>query len=131
MSLRSIVVPLLLVLTACSGGGSAAPTPTPTPSVLPGTSQDGFTGALEDVEGLDCRAAGEGWAFSGTVRNPTAEPADYRIYVALLDDAQQTRSVTQVTVDDLAAGEQRPWQGSADVDAEGLRCVLRVERVVG
>jgi hypothetical protein len=128
----AVVLPvLLLALTACTGDDPVVASPSPTPSVLPGTSDDGFVGAREDVSGLDCRAREEGgWSVAGTVTNPTAGPVDYRVYVALLD-ASGSRTVVQVDVEDVGPGEQRAWRGAADVDGEDLRCVLRVERVPG
>ena len=128
MTPRLALPVLLLALAGCSGGDPVPSAPPPTPSVLPGTSEDGFTGAREDVEGLDCRAGSDGWAFSGTVTNPTDEPVDYRVYVALVDDAEQVRQVAQVDVDGVGPGERRPWEGAAAVDDADLRCVLRVER---
>lgn len=129
---------LVLVLAGCTGSPEPEPTPTASeqaPGVTdiedaPG-SGEGLVGALEDAEVEACEAADGGWAVNGTVTNSTDAEADYRIYVSLLNGAGDTRGLTQVDVDDVAAGDTQQWDTSVELEDDDLSCVLRVERYEG
>jgi hypothetical protein len=126
----------LAVLLAACGADEPAPIQEREPAVLdvrvaPGTADDGFTGARDDVTDLTCENLDGTWLTSGTVTNPTEGVVDYRIYSSLLDGQRRTLGVHQVDVTGVAPGEALPWEGSMRLDAADLRCVLRVERVSG
>lgn len=93
--------------------------------VHPGTADDGFVGALGDVEVTRCEA-GDGWEVAGTVTNPEAGTQNYRIYVSLVSGAD-TLALVQVDAT-VEAGETQDWGRSIGVPGTGLQCVLRVER---
>lgn len=125
----------ILTLAGCTGGTeTTAPTPsaTTTPSDYvditdqPGSGDD-FVGALEDTEVTGCAADGDEWKVTGTVTNPADDAQSYRIYVSLLDGTD-TLGVSQVDVDDVAAGESTDWSATLPVSGDDLDCVLRVER---
>ncbi len=97
--------------------------------VNPGTAGDDWEGARSDVGDVDCRRDGTTWTASATVTNPTDAPVSYRIYTSFLDGGGDTRGVVQTNVVDVAAGEELPWTAQAELDEQGLRCVLRVERI--
>ncbi|MFJ4225162.1 hypothetical protein [Microbacterium sp. NPDC089695] len=126
-----------LVLAGCT---DSAPEPTPTPTAsdeaqagvtdivdTPG-SGEGLEGALSDAEVTTCELAGDQWQVDGTVTNSSAGAASYRIYVSLLTEGGDTRSLTQVNVDAIDAGASADWATTVDVQDETLDCVLRVER---
>jgi hypothetical protein len=117
---------LLLALPAC-GGDTAEPSGDP--SVLPGTGED-FVGARQDVTDVGCKRDGDTWRATGAVTNPAAEPSDYRIYVSFVDAEGATRELEQVDVRAVPPDVAVRWEGTADVGADGLQCVLRVERLV-
>ncbi|MEV4735059.1 MULTISPECIES: hypothetical protein [unclassified Microbacterium] len=132
-----IAVALGLVLTGCT---DTAPEPTPTPTATeeapagitditdtPG-SGEGLEGALADAEVTTCELAGDHWEVAGTVTNSSAAAASYRIYVSLLTEGGDTRSLTQVDVDAVDSGASAEWETSVAVQDETLDCVLRVER---
>lgn len=132
-----IAVTLGLVLAGCT---DSAPEPKPTPTATeqaeagitdiqdtPG-SGEGLEGALADAEVKTCELAGDHWEVDGTVTNSSEAAASYRIYVSLLTEGGDTRSLTQVDVDPIDAGESADWKTSVDVQDEALDCVLRVER---
>jgi 4-amino-4-deoxy-L-arabinose transferase-like glycosyltransferase len=54
--------------------------------------------------------------------------AVYPIYVSLLTEGGDTRSLTQVDVESIDAGASADWETSVAVEDEALDCVLRVER---
>lgn len=97
--------------------------------VNPGTAGDAWEGARSDVGDVECRRDGATWTASATVANPTDAPVSYRIYTSFLDGGGDTRGVVQTNVVDVAAGEEQPWTAQAELDEQGLRCVLRVERI--
>jgi hypothetical protein len=132
-----IAVALGLVLTGCT---DSAPEPTPTPTAsdeaqagvtditdTPG-SGEGLEGALADAEVKTCELSGDHWEVAGTVTNSSAGAASYRIYVSLLTEGGDTRSLSQVDVDPIDAGASADWNATVDVQDETLDCVLRVER---
>ncbi|WP_222119179.1 hypothetical protein [Microbacterium sp. 1.5R] len=132
-----IAVALGLVLAGCT---DSAPEPTPTPTAseeaqagvtdivdTPG-SGEGLEGALADAEVKTCELAGDHWEVAGTVTNSSAAAASYRIYVSLLTEGGDTRSLTQVNVEPIDAGASADWETSVAVQDETLDCVLRVER---
>lgn len=136
------VLAALLIVTAVAGcTPTAKPTPKPTASASatpltpgitditdpPGTGA-GLAGALKDTTVTACAQNGAGWSVTGTVTNPTTESADYRIYVSLLNAANDTRALKQVDVDKLASGAKADWSADIPVDEKNLSCVLRVER---
>lgn len=146
MKLKWLIVPLVaLTLTACSGEGATPGSVTEeqgsasagetinesSASHVDITDQqgsvEGFVGAKEDVEVERCEADGSGWISAGTVSNPTSESQDYRIYVAF-NSSKDTKGLVQVDVKDLAAGASESWEASAPVQADNMKCVLRVER---
>ena len=122
----AVAVLLVLALPACSDDAAE---PSADPGVLPGTGED-FVGARQDVKGVGCERDGATWRATGTVENPADEPADYRIYVSFVDADGTTRELRQVDVLDTPPHEEVRWEGTADIDADGLQCVLRVERVI-
>lgn len=137
LAVAGIAVALGLVLTGCT---DSAPEPTPTPTAseeaqagvtditdTPG-SGEGLEGALADAEVKTCELAGDHWEVAGTVTNSSAAAASYRIYVSLLTERGDTRSLTQVDVESIDAGASADWETSVAVQDETLDCVLRVER---
>jgi hypothetical protein len=138
------VLAALLIVTAMAGcTPTAKPTPKPTASASatalspgitditdpPGTGE-GLAGALKDTTVTACAQKGTGWSVTGTVTNPTADAANYRIYVSLLNAANDTRALKQVDVDALAPAAKADWSADIPVDEKNLSCVLRVERYV-
>lgn len=128
------------LVAGCTANGPE-PTETPTPSTLaeslePGVtditdapgSGEGLVGAAADAVTDTCEASGEGWATTGTVTNPTDAAVDYRIYVSLLNGANDTRGLQQVDVVDVAPGATSIWESLIAVPDDDLTCVLRVER---
>ncbi|WBU37348.1 hypothetical protein [Homoserinibacter sp. YIM 151385] len=127
---------LALSLAGCTG----SPEPEPTPSAsadkpagvtdiddAPG-SGEGLVGALEDLEIATCERQGDKWSLGGTVTNSATSTSDYRIYISLLDAAGDTRGLTQIDVDGVAAGASDDWSESVDIAEDDLSCVPRVER---
>ncbi|MGJ0388250.1 hypothetical protein [Microbacterium sp. CGR1] len=132
-----IAVALGLVLAGCT---DSAPEPKPTPTATeqaeagvtditdtPG-SGEGLEGALSDAEVKTCELAGDHWEVAGSVTNSSEAAASYRIYVSLLTEGGDTRSLTQVDVASIDAGASADWATSVAVEDEALDCVLRVER---
>lgn len=127
---------LSLGLAGCNADAQPKPTPSVTTEAQPGItditdtpgSGENLVGALADTEVSTCEAADGQWNVAGTVTNPTDAAASYRIYVSLLTDTGATRALTQVNVDDLAAGAATEWSTKVDLDESKLECVLRVER---
>lgn len=126
------------LMTGCTAT-ETEPTPTPTASAQvqePGVtdivdapgSGEGLVGAAVDATTDSCEPSGDGWAVSGTVTNPTEAPVDYRIYVSLLDGANDTRGLQQVDVTAVEPGATSTWESRIAVADEDLTCVLRVER---
>lgn len=128
-----------VALTGCT----AEPTPAPTPSTsatptaaapgltdvtdTPGSGEN-LTGALADSTTTTCERAGDAWTVDGTVTNPTEGAVSYRIYVSLLNAANDTRALVQVDVPEVAAGESSDWATEIPVAEDELSCILRVER---
>lgn len=132
-----ITVALGLALAGCT---DSAPDPKPTPTATaqaeagvtditdtPG-SGEGLVGALADAEVKTCKLEGDHWEVAGSVTNSSDAAASYRIYVSLLAEGGDTRSLTQVDVESIDAGASADWQTSVTVDDKDLDCVLRVER---
>lgn len=128
---------LTTVVAGCTPDAEPEPTATPTaeaqdPGVTdivdaPGSGED-LTGALADSEVATCEQADGGWSIAGTVTNPTDAPADYRIYVSLLNGANDTRGLQQVDVAGVEPEATAEWESSIAIDEADLQCVLRVER---
>lgn len=125
-------------LSACTGEQKPDPTPTPTATAqtdvsitdisdAPG-SGEGLVGALADTTVETCELGDGVWDVAGTVTNSSDAPASYRIYVSLLAEGGETRSLTQVDVEPLDAGAETEWETTVDLDEKDLSCVLRVER---
>ncbi|MET0296460.1 MAG: hypothetical protein ABW024_03600 [Microbacterium sp.] len=125
-------------LAGCTGGD---PEPTPTSTATdaaaePGVtditdapgSGEGLTGALADTTTDTCEKSGDGWSVVGTVTNSSDAAADYRIYVSLLNGANDTRGLQQVNVTAVEPGATNDWESSIAVADDDLTCVLRVER---
>lgn len=87
-----------------------------------------FVGALADITDHTCAKTIEGWRVTGTATNPTAGPADYRIYVSLINGAATTRALVETEVAGVAAGEGGSFDTVIALPDDDLRCVLRVER---
>lgn len=132
---------LTIGLVGCTGGTDRAqPTSTPTASATPDAppavtdivdtpgSGEGLVGALADSTTTTCALDGTSWTVEGTVTNPSADAASYRIYVSLLAGSGETRALQQVNVDAVAPAASAPWAASIPVPDDGLSCVLRVER---
>jgi PBP1b-binding outer membrane lipoprotein LpoB len=129
------------LLAGCTSSPAPKPTPTATKSAAaaakpgltdvkqaPGTGKD-FAGALADTKVEHCNPKGDGWTVDGTVKNSTDAPADYRIYVSLLNASGDTRALVEVDSTGVEAAQSKDW--SVDIpakDEKSLTCVLRVER---
>lgn len=102
-------------------------------SVYPGTSEDGFEGAIKDASVGQCAATESGWIVEGTLTNSADVESSYRVYISLLDGASAaTLSLIQVDVPSVPVGETAEWSGSLGAAADGDHsCVLRVERTPG
>lgn len=118
--------------------GDPAPTPSPTDTAqaeagitdivdTPG-SGEGLVGALSDTKVTTCELGDGEWNVTGTVTNSSDAGASYRIYVSLLNETGDTRSLTQVNVDPLDPGAETEWSTAVPLDEKDLNCVLRVER---
>ena len=124
---------LLVALPACSDDApedpdASGPSETVTEvTVEPGTAT-GYEGARADVTDLRCERDGERWTVAGTVRNPPARPAAYRISPSFLAEDNDTRGLVQTDVSDLGPDEQQEWAGELEIGGDDLSCVLRVER---
>lgn len=130
---------LALTLAGCTNDGTdAQPEPTEssaaelTPGVTditdaPGTGED-LQGALADSTVDECKRDGDDWSVKGTVTNSTDASVTYRIYVSLLNGANDTRALTQVDVDATEPGDTADWDITIPVAEDELSCVLRVER---
>ncbi|PJJ73530.1 hypothetical protein CLV46_3123 [Diaminobutyricimonas aerilata] len=141
LAVATALTALALVLTGCTASGTEKPKPTPSateteqaeaPGITevtdpPGTGEN-LVGALSDTAVTSCELADGTWNVVGTVTNPTDAPADYRIYVSLLNPESDTRALKQVDVPGVEAGATADWQTSVELADEGLTCVLRVER---
>ncbi|EAR25951.1 hypothetical protein A20C1_08723 [marine actinobacterium PHSC20C1] len=134
---------LALTLAGCTNNGTEGqPEPTEssaaseqTPGITditdaPGTGEN-LQGALADSTVEECKRSGDEWTVSGTVTNSTAASVTYRIYVSLLNGANDTRALTQVDVDATEPGATADWKISIPVAEDDLSCVLRVERYEG
>lgn len=132
-----------LLLSGMFLAGCTGQDPTPTPSatqaagggsvrdvdVLPGTSDDGFEGAADEVTVTTCEAGDDGWDVAGEVTNPDDKAASYRIYVSFLSpDGTDTLGLLQVDVNDVAPEDTTTWDGALNLDASKADCVLRVEK---
>lgn len=93
----------------------------------PGTGE-GLVGALADTETSTCKLVEGKWDVAGTVTNSSDAPASYRIYVSLLNEGGDTRSLTQVNVDPIDPGAETEWSTAVPLEEKNLSCVLRVER---
>ncbi|KQR45616.1 hypothetical protein ASF87_15195 [Microbacterium sp. Leaf161] len=137
MVAAGIAVVLGLALAGCT---DPAPEPKPTPTATeqaeagitdivdtPGAGE-GLAGALADAEVKKCELVDDHWEVSGTVTNSSDGAASYRIYVSLLTEGGDTRSLTQVNVDPTDPGASADWSTTVAVQDESLDCVLRVER---
>ncbi|WP_010204278.1 hypothetical protein [Salinibacterium sp. PAMC 21357] len=131
---------LALTLAGCTNNGTEAqPEPTEssaaaeqTPGITdiqdaPGTGEN-LQGALADSTVDVCERAGDEWTVSGSVINSTDTAVTYRIYVSLLNGANDTRALTQVDVDVTEPGASADWTIAIPVAEDELSCVLRVER---
>ncbi|MEV8252836.1 hypothetical protein AB0O95_02600 [Rhodoglobus sp. NPDC076762] len=134
---------LALTLAGCTNDGTdVQPEPTEssaateqTPGVTditdaPGTGEN-LQGALTDSTVNECKRAGDEWTVSGVVTNSTDANATYRIYVSLLNGANDTRALTQVDVAATEPGATTDWATVIPVAEDELTCVLRVERYEG
>jgi hypothetical protein len=134
---------LALALAGCTNNGTdAQPEPTEssaaaeqTPGITditdaPGTGEN-LQGALADSTVDECKRAGDEWTVSGSVTNSTAASVTYRIYVSLLNGANDTRALTQVDVEATEPGATTEWSTTIPVAEDELSCVLRVERYEG
>lgn len=135
---------LALALVGCTPDDGPEPNPSPsatestdaaeeqTPGITdvqdtPG-SGEGLTGALVDTTTTTCERGDEGWTVAGTVTNPAEGAVNYRIYVSLLTEDQDTRALQQVNVDGVEPGATADWSASIPLEEDDLSCVLRVER---
>jgi hypothetical protein len=129
----------LLTFAACSkddDGGDEDSTATTTVSTKPAVvtkASDAprtadYIGARKDVSKLTCKDDGKVWRVTGTVTNPTDAPADYRIFTSLLDGTSETRGLLQTDVKAIPPHAEKEWNGELELDADDLKCVLRVER---
>lgn len=142
----AIALPLgLTALAGCSSGSapSAAESATPAATVAssaspapatvikvavtPGTAK-GFVGARKDISGLSCKQSGNVWTAAGSVTNSGKATVNYRIYTAFLAANNDTRGLVQTDVTGVAPRATKKWSGQLTIKANGLHCVLRVER---
>ena len=133
---------LALTLAGCTNGTEEQPDATEssaaaeqTPGVTditdaPGTGEN-LQGALADSTVDQCERDGDEWIVNGSVTNSTDANATYRIYVSLLNGANDTRALTQVDVDATEPGATTDWETVIPVAEDELTCVLRVERYEG
>jgi len=136
-----------LALTACSGSSSdaaskslsakraaskqVATTSSTTPFVdgttrTPGT-LTGYDVARSDVHDTTCAADGTAWTAHGKVTNSASSSARYRIYVSFLH-GDTTVGISETAAGPVKAGATTDWDAKVKVQADGLRCILRVER---
>ncbi|WP_227531160.1 hypothetical protein [Microbacterium tenebrionis] len=124
-------------LSACTNGDSEpSPSPSASSTLTPGItditdtpgSGENLVGALADATVSTCELGDGSWTVDGTVKNPTKDSVSYRIYVSLLNEAGDTRSLSQVDVDGVGEGAEEEWATTVDLTDEDLTCVLRVER---
>ena len=127
------------LLAGCTTTPKPHPTPTATKTAAaakpgitdvkqaPGTGAD-FVGALADSKVAHCEPKGSGWSVDGTVTNSSDAPADYRIYVSLLNTGGATRALVEVDSQGVDAGKSKDWSVDIPSPDKGLQCVLRVER---
>ena len=123
-------------LSACTSDAQPKPTPTTTSTAQAGITEitdapgsgAGLVGALADKQVETCELADGAWNVAGTVTNSSEASASYRIYVSLLTEGGDTRSLTQVNVDPIDAGTETEWSTTVAVNEKDLSCVLRVER---
>lgn len=121
--------PFTSVDTTAATGGVPTPPPTVRVQVDHPPATGAFAGAREDVEMAGCAGTdGGAWVAEGSVTNPAAAVADYRIYVSFLDRTGETLALVETSVPAVGPDETSSWQASTPVVAAGLRCVLRVER---
>ena len=110
---------------------SATPLATTVAAVVEVVNQPGqgvFEGARQDVADVTCASADGVWTAAGKVTNPRADSVQYRIYVSYLDPAGTTVGLIESDVSSLAAQQSAVWNTKLTSAAEGLTCVLRVER---
>lgn len=136
--LAGVALALALTIAGCAGDSPSETTslgggvPDPADPVIsveidPGTAE-GFEGALADVTDHQCEPHGGAWHTSGTVTNPTDDPATYRIYTSFLSGGNDAVGVLQTDVGPVDPGESEEWEGTLNLSAGNLSCVLRVER---
>ena len=87
-----------------------------------------YVGALVDITDHTCEKTVDGWRVTGTATNPTVSPADYRIYVSLINGTAATRALVETEVAGVAAGGRGSFDTMIALPDDDLRCVLRVER---
>jgi hypothetical protein len=86
-----------------------------------------YVGARSDVHDTTCSAVGDAWRAVGEVTNSTSRSARYRIYVSFLQ-GDTTVGIAESPVGPVKAGATADWSARVAVAADGLRCILRVER---
>jgi hypothetical protein len=110
---------------------SSAPAPPHAPFVDATTNAPGTLahseGARSDVHDTTCVPSGDAWTAAGRVTNPTSSTARYRIYVSFLR-GDTTVGVAETASGPVRAGATTGWDTRLKVRADGLRCILRVER---
>jgi hypothetical protein len=87
-----------------------------------------FEGALTDITDQTCVQEADGWRVTGTATNPTSSPADYRIYISLLNGDSVTRALVETEILAVAAGATGTFDELIAMPDTDLQCVLRVER---
>jgi hypothetical protein len=92
----------------------------------PGTLRH-YEGARSDVHDTTCAAAGAAWRATGKVTNSASSAAHYRIYVSFLS-GNTTVGIAETAAGPVKAGATTNWSARVKVHADGLRCILRVER---
>lgn len=96
-------------------------------TIAPGTAQDGWVGARRDVENVECTQTDTGWSATGTVTNSDTASAGYRVYVVMRGPDRQTYALLQRDLL-LEPGASAPFDATASVIADGIECLLQVER---
>jgi len=99
-------------------------------SIAPGMATDGYAGARSDIGNFTCTKSRDAWTATGTVTNPTAALAAYRVYVSFVDSQDRALGVVQTELPNVALGVATPWTATAAITGTDLTCILRVERVV-
>jgi len=119
--------PLPAKRTAATKAASSTTVPFVSATTHPPGSLHGLEGGRADVHDTSCTSSGGGWKATGKVTNPTSRAVDYRIYVSFLR-GDTTVGIGETAAGPVKSGATTDWDAEVKLHAEGLRCILRVER---